>query len=580
MSFYLLSSIRTSQWVCRSCLVRFSSTSLKRQPPLHKVRRKLPDGPARTRFAPSPTGYLHLGSLRTALFNYLLAKRTGGQFILRIEDTDQKRTLPDAEERICHDLKWAGLKWDEGPQVGGLRGPYRQSERTSLYVEHATRLLKTGHAYRCFCSSERLKSVADNAKKLGLSANYDRKCASLSAEESLERALKGDQYALRLKAPPNYPPFEDLARGTVGRFVYRNQELLDNGLPVYEDTILLKSDGQPTYHLANVVDDHLMNITHVVRGSEWMTSTPKHLYLYKALNWTPPEFVHVGLLTDLQGQKLSKRKLDLDISTYREELGIIPQALNNYLALLGWSHNTRKDVFTMPQLIEAFDMKFTLGNTIVTPEKLWYLQKHHAVLVAEEGGKQLDLIVNRLLAFVQSHSKAESREFVLRGRELRAYIAAVFRIDAKNYKNANDFLERNFYFFGPIINSFFEPRDRTQLGIPPHQKLVEYSKMLQDIPSGSWTSESIYEKIREIGKALLTEFHSSRGSQSVTSKDTAKIEKNITSIIYGYLRMAIAEGKPGPGLQDVMEILGREVTLERLESAAAINSVKEGSSSQ
>ena len=258
-------------WVCCAC------RSLRRRPAATKRRgigtqtayrkssQKLPEKPARTRFAPSPTGDLHLGSLRTALFNYLLAKATGGQFLLRIEDTDKKRTVPGAEDRICRDLRWAGLQWDEGPQVGGPLSPYRQSERTSLYQSHAQRLLQSGHAYRCFCSAERLDELARMRSKLGLPTDYDRTCLGLTGQESDEKASQGHSHTIRLKVPDVYPRYDDLVYGRVGgarplgtRMTHAQQS--------FEDPILLKSDGRPTYHLANVVDDHLMEITHVVRA--------------------------------------------------------------------------------------------------------------------------------------------------------------------------------------------------------------------------------------------------------------------------------------------------------------------------
>ncbi|KNG45808.1 glutamyl-trna synthetase [Stemphylium lycopersici] len=277
MSSSLLLRPQWPAYTCRSCLLRLSRgprrhssfKSAKEQ----KANTALPTFPARTRFAPSPTGYLHLGSLRTALFNYLLAKRTGGQFLLRIEDTDQKRTIADAEQRLLDDLRWAGLEWDEGPEVGGPYGPYKQSERSDLYRQHAHSLLESGNAYRCFCSSERLNALAEHRHKLGIATDYDRTCAPLSKEESDDRASRGEAHTIRLKVPEQYPTYKDLIYGTF-RPLKRRGHVTETA---YEDPILLKSDGLPTYHLANVVDDHLMKITHVIRGSEWMPSTPKHI---------------------------------------------------------------------------------------------------------------------------------------------------------------------------------------------------------------------------------------------------------------------------------------------------------------
>ncbi|KAL1994956.1 hypothetical protein VTN49DRAFT_1143 [Thermomyces lanuginosus] len=380
-------------WICVQCRANSSVASPNVLRASSKPKSGLPSEPARTRFAPSPTGYLHLGSLRTALFNYLLAKRTGGQFLLRIEDTDQKRTIPGAEERLYEDLQWAGLQWDEGPNVGGPYGPYRQSERTALYQSHANDLIASGHAYRCFCSVERLDALNRQRNQAGLPLGYDRACFDISAEESAERAAKGEPFVVRLKAD-QYPMFDDLVYGKTGqnRTGKKQLELIDR---VYDDPILLKSDGHPTYHLANVVDDHHMKITHVIRGTEWMASTPLHVALYNAFQWTPPQFGHVPLLVDRNGQKLSKRNADIDISIFRDRDGIIPDALVNFAALLGWSHTHKSDVFTLAELENIFNLKITKGNATVVFDKLWFLQKAHAQRCAAEGGPAFESLVER-----------------------------------------------------------------------------------------------------------------------------------------------------------------------------------------
>jgi glutamyl-tRNA synthetase len=257
----------------------------------------------------------------------------------------KKRTILDAEKRLLEDLRWAGLEWDEGPEVGGPYGPYKQSERTELYQEHAGKLLHSGHAYRCFCTSERLAALAKSRAEQNLSTDYDRTCAGISTEESDERASKGEPHVVRLKVPDVYPEFYDLVYKKVGETTRRP----DDG---YEDPVLLKSDGLPTYHLANVVDDHHMKITHVIRGTEWLPATPKHLVMYEAFGWTPPEFAHVGLLVDENGNKLSKRNFDTDIASFRDKLAVFPEALSNFVALLGWSHKKNNDVMPMNELID------------------------------------------------------------------------------------------------------------------------------------------------------------------------------------------------------------------------------------
>lgn len=284
----------------------------------------LPESPARTRFAPSPTGYLHLGSLRTALFNYLLAQATGGQFLIRLEDTDQTRLVDDAESRLYQDLQWAGLTWDEGPDKGGPFGPYKQSERLDLYRQHVDMLLEKDRAFRCFCSKEELEFSLQQATFLGSVAHYPGTCTGISKSESDRRAANGEPHVVRFKTSEVPVSAPDLVYGA-----YKKAEREDN-------FIIMKSDGFPTYHFANVVDDHFMNITHVIRGAEWLISTPKHVELYNAFGWQSPNFAHVGLLVDHQRQKLSKRDIDnIGISVFRDA-NIMPEALLNFSVLLGW----------------------------------------------------------------------------------------------------------------------------------------------------------------------------------------------------------------------------------------------------
>ncbi|KAL8708449.1 MAG: hypothetical protein Q9220_006673 [cf. Caloplaca sp. 1 TL-2023] len=281
----------------------------------------------------------------------------------------QKRTVANAEERLYEDLKWAGLQWDEGPDIGGPHGPYKQSERTVIYREHSERLLHSGHAYRCFCSAEKLNELARRRASLGLPNDYDRTCEGLPIEQSDERASKGKAFVVRLRTPIESPEYIDLVYGLVGKPAH-NKRARNLGQVSYEDPILLKTDGLPTYHLANVVDDHHMDITHVIRATvreqfptigfwvlltseqEWMSSTPKHLMLYKALGWTAPQFAHVGLLQDSLRQKFSKRKGDLDIRKFKDE-GIFPEALLNYVALYGWSHTSKSDFLSLSDLVRS-----------------------------------------------------------------------------------------------------------------------------------------------------------------------------------------------------------------------------------
>ena len=347
-------------YICRSCRIRITRQS--RRWASFEARRAshVPDKPVRTRFAPSPTGYLHFGSVRTALFNYLIARRTGGQFLLRIEDTDQKRTISGAEQRILDDLRWLGLQWDEGPEVGGPHGPYRQSERSAMYKEHSHQLIESGHAYRCFCSAETLAAKGQQRSQSGLTTLYDRTCYHMSAEESKARVGNGERFVVRLKAEDKPVAYTDIVGGPSELSRTAARRAAAQG--VYDDFILMKQDGLPTYHFANVVDDYHMKITHVIRGVEWQISTPKHLSLYDAFNWKPPAFGHIGLLLNEDGTKMSKRDKTFDLHAFKES-GVLPEALVNFLALHGWSHTQRSDYMTLHDLEQAVSFQRRLHDS-------------------------------------------------------------------------------------------------------------------------------------------------------------------------------------------------------------------------
>ncbi|KAL7784108.1 hypothetical protein V8C37DRAFT_396323 [Trichoderma ceciliae] len=323
--------------------------------------------PIRARFAPSPTGYLHLGSLRTALFNKLaVSASNGGAFILRIEDTDQKRLVKDAEERLMKDLKWAGLSWDEGPDRGGPFGPYRQSERLPVYHQHVQKLVDDDHAYRCFCTPEQLESQKRELHEAGKPTVYPGTCRSVDPTESDRRAKAGESHVVRFKSDKFGRP--KLRDAIYGPFQKGEME---------EDFILMKRDGFPTYHLANVVDDHLMEITHVIRGEEWLVSTPKHVALYKAFGWQHPTFAHLGLLVNIDGSKLSKRNDSVNISKYQHG-GVFPMALLAWLANLGSSF--KRDVQpprTVDDVANALTFKFTRGGIKLNLEKLDYFNNRY-----------------------------------------------------------------------------------------------------------------------------------------------------------------------------------------------------------
>ncbi|MDR1665305.1 MAG: glutamate--tRNA ligase [Clostridiales bacterium] len=295
----------------------------------------------RTRYAPSPTGFMHIGNLRSALYEYLIAKHDDGVFILRLEDTDQNRYVDAAADAIFEMLKITGLAYDEGPGVGGPYGPYIQSERKDDYLPVAEKLIESGKAYYCFCDKERLDALSDEH---GV-ARYDRRCLGLPAEEVQKRLASGEPYVIRQWIPEGKTAFHDEVYGDIA---IENSEM--------EDQILIKSDGMPTYNFANVVDDHAMNITHVARGSEYLTSTPKYKLLYEALDWEVPVYVHLPLMLNEEGHKISKRQGDMSVADLLK-MGFLPEAVVNYAALLGWSPEGNNEIFTLPELVEAFEPK-------------------------------------------------------------------------------------------------------------------------------------------------------------------------------------------------------------------------------
>ena len=331
-------------------------------------------GNFRLRFAPSPTGYLHIGGLRTALYNYLFSQHNDGKFILRIEDTDQTRLVEGAIENLIESLEWAGIKYDEGVFIEdhkvvqkGEYGPYIQSERLDIYKKYVGELVENGHAYNCFCTKERLESLREEQKTKGLVPKYDGLCRSVSKEEAAKRIADGEEHVIRLKLPKDKDiKFHDIVRGNITI----NSDDID-------DQVLLKSDGFPTYHMAVVVDDYLMKITHIVRGEEWLASTPKHVYLYEVFGWEPPIYVHLPTVLNKERKKLSKRHGDVSVDDFREK-GYLPEGLINYLALVGWSPEDNEEIFSMEELIQQFTFeRVSKAGGIFDKDKLDWVNGHY-----------------------------------------------------------------------------------------------------------------------------------------------------------------------------------------------------------
>jgi glutamyl-tRNA synthetase len=357
-----------------------------------------------TRFAPSPTGYLHVGGLRTALYSYLLARQSGGRFILRIEDTDRERFVEGGIENILQSLYFAHITPDEGvilqdgkPAQTGAHGPYIQSEKLGVYRKYAEQLVAEGHAYYCFCTPERLAEVREYRQANKLPPGYDGHCKNLSVEEITERLAREERHVIRLSMPDDgETTFIDLIRGEV---TFKNADV--------DDQVLLKSDGFPTYHLAVVVDDHDMDVTHVIRGEEWISSTPKHIMLYNYFGWEMPQFAHLPLLLNADKSKLSKRQGDVAVLDYRDK-GYLPEALVNFVAFLGWNPGTEAELFTLDALVEAFHLsKVQKAGAVFNLEKLdWFNREYLKKMRADELATYLDRFMPKELKEAPAYNLA------------------------------------------------------------------------------------------------------------------------------------------------------------------------------
>jgi glutamyl-tRNA synthetase len=479
----------------------------------------------RTRFAPSPTGFLHIGGLRTALFAFLFARHHGGEFLLRIEDTDRTRYVDGALDDILESLRWMQITWDEGPGVGGIHAPYLQSERLAIYQSHAFDLIQTKHAYKCFCSPERLAAVREEQKRLGTNPGYNRHCRYLTPEEVQLKEEDGVPFVIRLMAPEDGETlFEDQIRGTI-----RTQN------SVLDDTVLLKSDGYPTYHLANVVDDHLMEITHVIRGEEWISSTPRHIILYKAFGWTPPAFAHVPVILAKGGGKLSKRHGATTVKEFKQK-GYLSEALLNFIALLGWSLDDKTELFSLEDLISCFDLhRVNKAPAVFSYEKLdWF----NGIYIRK---KKVEELYKLLLPFLR-------RENLLTDEELpqyREYVLKIIPLIQQRMVTLGEVSERAWFFF----DRHFKIKDKEAL-IPKKFRREDTEKVLE-LTKETLSSVSTFQK-EELESAfgtLLEKLNMQPGP------------------VFMIVRVSITGTTVSPGLFETMELLGRERVLKRLEAA-------------
>ena len=488
----------------------------------------------RTRFAPSPTGFLHIGGLRTALFAYLFARHNDGAFILRIEDTDRSRLVEGAEGDITESLRWIGIEWDEGPDRGGPYAPYCQSERKEIYLEHARMLIAEGHAYTCYCTPERLYKLREEQKTKGLDSGYDRHCRDMDDAGREEHEKRGGPSVIRLKIPRGgETSFDDLIRGRIAK---KNS--------VLDDLILIKSDGFPTYHLANVVDDHLMHISHVIRGDEWISSTPRHILLYRAFGWEAPKFAHVPVILAQGGGKLSKRHGATMVREFRER-GYLNDALLNFIALLGWALDDKTEFFTMEELIRSFEIKrVNKASAVFSYEKLdWF----NGIYIRE---KSISELYEELLPFlrrdsiVTSNNEAERKDYILR----------ILPLVQERLNHLGNITGLIWFFFDEL----YEIRDPQAL-IPKKGTVGDALLILTK------TYELLYsmsafnrEKLEEAMRNLVGELGLKVGQVFMT------------------VRVAVTGSKVSPGLFETMDVLGEDAVLRRLQGAADVLKETEG----
>ncbi len=515
----------------------------------------------KTRFAPSPTGYLHIGSLRTALYCYLFARKTNGKFILRIEDTDQERYIKGSVENLLETLSWVGIEYDEGPEKGE-NGPYFQSQRTEIYKKHVKELIKNKQAYHCFCTKEKLEKMRENQIKNKLAPMYDRTCLNLPESEIQKKIKNKEPFVIRQKIPYEVIKFKDLIR----RNVQFHGKTID-------DQVLIKSDGFPTYHLANVVDDHLMKITHVIRGEEWLPSTPKHIALYKSFNWEIPEFAHLPLLLNPDRSKLSKRQGHVAVEDYIKE-GYLKEAIINFTAFLGWNPGSgeKKEIFTLKELEENFSLeKVHKAGAIFNLEKLdwvnwqWKKQKHLTFL--QKTAKAIDEKVKiefprpDQAKFIFTKPENENKFNKKRGEALEKIcekylkenykenkeklLKILITIEEKILKNPKETSEHiDFYYKQPNYNK----------DLLTNQKMkVDYKQAKQALENGLKTLENCKNwDLNEISKSL---------------KDLiTKLETKPGQILWP-IRSALSGLEFSPGAFETAWALGKDESLNRIKQA-------------
>jgi glutamyl-tRNA synthetase len=485
--------------------------------------------PARVRFAPSPTGHLHLGGARTALYDYLFAKRTGGKFILRIEDTDQKRYVPGSEQEIMDGLRWLGIPYDEGPDVGGPYGPYRQTERLEIYREHARVLVEKNHAYPCFCSPERLEKMRQEQKERKETSGYDGTCRRLSPDESAKRVAAGEKHVIRFKMPEiGATTAHDLLRGDI---TVENSNI--------GDYVIVTSNGGPTYHLAAMVDDHLMNITHVIRGSEWLSTFPLHVSIMRAFGWDEPVWVHLSVFLKPSGKgKMSKRDsaeaMKDGYSIFlkdMQELGFTPEGVLNWMVLMGWGV-AEDDVMTLSQMVERFD----LGHLNPSPAAINFTKLDHF------NGTHIRLMTTDDLA-------GRLKPFLVEaGYEVdEAILLKIIPLIRERLVTLDDCVPFAGWYFKETIN-------------PKPEELIGKNLTASQSAEVARKSYEVLSSLPELSHASI---------ELPMRKLVEDLGLNPNQV-FGILRVAVTGQKVSPPLFESMEIVGKEKVLKRILDAIQI----------
>jgi glutamyl-tRNA synthetase len=479
----------------------------------------------RVRFAPSPTGYLHIGGARTALFNWLYARRRGGTFVLRIEDTDAERSSWDMVSGIVDGLRWLGLDWDEGPDIGGPHAPYFQSERLDRYRALADRLLAAGRAYACYCSTETIRQKREAAETAGGGWMYDRTCASLTPQEIAEREASGLPRAIRFRVPPGETTFDDRVRGTI---TFDNANI--------EDFVILRSDRQPTYHLSVVADDIDMEITDVIRGDDHISNTPKQVLLYAACERTAPRFAHVPLILGPDKKRLSKRHGATSVMEY-PRLGYLAEAMVNFLALLGWSPGGDREVFTRDELVAAFALDgISGGNAVFNPEKLdWFNQQHIMRLPIEDLADRVRPLLEAAGLWRDAFASSEW-----------AWFLRVLELLRPRVKRLGQFVDDGRPFFQDAVQF-----DDAAVG--KHLAVASMRGHLRALASSLASAPSFDPQTLEL-----------------TLRSTAEARGLKPAALIHATRVSVTGRAVSPGLFEVLELLGSARVIDRLDKAAAL----------